>query len=249
MEKTFVVPSGHSYTIREQNGGDDDILSSKVGLDKLMNITNFISSIVVFTTSTNHGKLTPDEAYNLPVLDRNVILIQSRIHSLGKEVEFDFEWKPGIKTGYSQNLNELIFEDYSKFPTEDEIKSKPDAVPYYPTKIFKDIEILTATGKKLLFDRYTNADEVEYINLSLEQQTKNRKLICRNLRLVVDGNPVKVSNFEMFSVSEMREINKVVKDLDPTYDGVIYITNPENPNQRTSLNIFSLDSFFYLEEI
>ena len=90
MEKTFTVPSGHSYTIREQNGGDDDILSSKVWLEKLMNITNFISAIVVSTDYTQSGKLTPEEAFTLPVLDRDVILIQSRIHSLGKDVDFEF---------------------------------------------------------------------------------------------------------------------------------------------------------------
>lgn len=249
MEKTFTVPSGHSYTIREQNGGDDDILSSKVGLEKLMNITNFISAIVVSTDYTQSGKLTPEEAFTLPVLDRDVILIQSRIHSLGKDVDFEFEWKPGIKTNYTQDLEELIFKDYGVIPEKEEIDSKPDAVPYYPIKQFKDIKITTTSGKVFLFDINTNDQEVIYINLPLSEQTKNKKLTCRNLRLVMDGKPVAVTNFEMFSVQEMREINKAIKEVDPIYSGNVFITNPDNPNQRYPINIFSLDSFFYLEEI
>jgi len=249
MEKTFTVPSGHSYTIREQNGADDDILSSKVELEKLMNITNFISAIVVKTDYTESGKLSPEEAYTLPVLDRNVILIQSRIHSLGKDVEFDFEWKKDLKVSYIQDLEELIFTDYSKVPEKEEIMAKPDAVPYYPIKQFKDLKITTTSGKVFLFDIYTNDQEVRYMNLPLAEQTKNKKLTCRNLRLLIDGKPVVVSNFDMFSVQEMKEINKAIKDMDPVYSGYIYINNPDNPNQKYPINIFSLDSFFYLEEI
>ena len=65
----------------------------------------------------------------------------------------------------------------------------------------------------------------------------------------MDGKPVAVTNFEMFSVQEMREINKAIKEVDPIYSGNVFITNPDNPNQRYPINIFSLDSFFYLEEI
>ena len=144
---------------------------------------------------------------------------------------------------------ELIFKDYEVIPEKEEIDSKPDAVPYYPIKQFKDIKITTTSGKVFLYDINTNDQEVVYINLPLSEQTKNKKLTCRNLRLVMDGKPVAVTNFEMFSVQEMREINKKIKEIDPIYSGNVFITNPDNPNQRYPINIFSLDSFFYLEEI
>lgn len=249
MEKTFTVPSGYVYTIREQNGNDDDILSSKVDLDKLMNISNFISAIVVKTDATTTGRLTPEEAFHLPVLDRSVILIQSRILSLGEELEFDFSWDGKEQTDYSQNLNDLIF-NYSETATKEMIASKPEAVPYYPLlNKFKDIPINTTSGKSLLFDILTNDKEVEYINLPLSQQTKNQKLIVRNLRMKVDEAFIKVNNFELFSVKDMVEINKAVKAFDPTFNAAVTISNPNNPIQKVPINIFSLDSFFYLEEI
>ncbi|MFR4338542.1 MAG: hypothetical protein ACLT33_11415 [Lachnospira pectinoschiza] len=79
----FVAPSGYFYEIREQNGADEDILSNPVDARTLMNLTKFISAIVVKTDFTAKGKLSIEDALALPVNDRYAIIIQSRIFSLG----------------------------------------------------------------------------------------------------------------------------------------------------------------------
>lgn len=48
----FTVPSGYKYTIREQNGADDDILSNPVEAATLKNISRFIAAIVINTDYT-----------------------------------------------------------------------------------------------------------------------------------------------------------------------------------------------------
>ena len=53
----FIAPSGFSYTIREQNGEDEEILSNRADARNLMNITKFIASIVVSTDFTTSGHL------------------------------------------------------------------------------------------------------------------------------------------------------------------------------------------------
>lgn len=158
----FVAPSGYFYEIREQNGADEDILSNPVDARTLMNLTKFISAIVVKTDFTAKGKLSVEDALALPVNDRYAIIIQSRIFSLGEEVSFEFDWGKefGGKVMYGQDLHELLFDDYSVSPSEEEVEKKPEAIPYYPMgKKLRDHQIFTSSGKELLFDCMTGESE------------------------------------------------------------------------------------------
>ena len=56
---SFKAPSGFSYTIREQNGEDEDILSNPRDAKDLTNLVKFISSlvmVVVFSFYSERGK-------------------------------------------------------------------------------------------------------------------------------------------------------------------------------------------------
>jgi len=133
----FTGPSGFEYEIREQNGADEDILSNLSDMKTLMNLTKFIAAIVIRTNATPNGKLTVDDALNLPVNDRYAIIFNSRIFSLGEEVEFEYDWgkENGGKVTYGQDLHEFLF-DYSEVPTDNRVfDEKPDAIPYYPKGI------------------------------------------------------------------------------------------------------------------
>ena len=91
---TFTAPSGYEYTIREQNGADDDILSNPSEASTLINISRFIAGIVIDTNSTTNRKLTVEQAHMMPSLDRYAILIKSRILSNGEDLEFEYDWGP-----------------------------------------------------------------------------------------------------------------------------------------------------------
>lgn len=247
----FVAPSGYTYTIREQNGADDDILSNPVEALTLRNISAFIAAIVVNTDFTANGKLTVDQAHNLPSLDRYCILLNSRIFSISNEVEFEHDWgkELGGVVNYTQDLEDYLF-DYSKLPTEEELAEKPHAIPYYPNgKKIKDIQFSTTSGKDIMFDCLTAVGESMVINLPKEKRTKNQELIARNIRLKVGEKYEKVSSFHLFSVKDMMEIRKAIFELDPVFDGICELQNPNDPNLVEPISIVAIKDFFYPGEI
>lgn len=248
---TFMTPSGYEVTIREQNGEDDDILSNPVEAQSMMNLSRFIANIIISCNYNERGKLTPKEAHELPALDRYCILFNSRKFSLGETVDFTYDWgaENGGKQDYTQELDEFLF-DYSRVPTEEEVMAKPNAIPFYPMgNQFKDITFETSTGKKLKFDLLNARAEAYILELPMDQRTKNKELVARNLMLEVDGKWDKVTNFRMFSVKEMREIRNEVIGNDPVFMGLTTIENPKVPGQSTEISIVALKDFFYPGEM
>lgn len=110
----LVAPSGYKYTIREQNGADEDILSNPVDSKDLTNLAKFIAAIVVSTDFTKSGKLTVEQSRAIPALDRNYILIKNRMFSMGDTVEFDYTFNDGTSYGFEQDLNELVLKTIAK---------------------------------------------------------------------------------------------------------------------------------------
>nr|DAO34143.1 MAG TPA: hypothetical protein [Caudoviricetes sp.] len=246
---SFTGPSGYQYEIREQNGADEDILSNLSDMKNLMNITKFISAIVVKTDVTPTGKLTVEDALSLPVNDRYCIIFQSRIFSLGEEVEFEYDWgkENGGKVTYGQDLNEFLF-DFSDSPNEEEMDKKPDAIPFYPYgKRLKDHEVTLDSGKLIKFDCMNGHGEQKLVSMPLDKQTKNAPLLCRNLCLEVDGKWEVVENFAIFTAKDMAQIRKQVASIDPIFKGESHITNPVTGEERTYPIIWA-PSFFYLTE-
>ena len=192
----FITPSGYKFSIREQNGADEDILSNPMDVRNLMNLTKFIQAIVVDTDFTPNRRLTVEDADRIPLNDRYCILFQSRIFSLGDEVEFEYDWgqEGGVQT-YGQSLSEMLFDNYGEFPTEKELAEKPNAIPYYPEQGKRtDYEVTLSSGKVVKFDLLTGAGERMLVTLPIEKQTRNAALIARNLHLQIDGKWEKVTN-------------------------------------------------------
>lgn len=247
----LVAPSGYKYTIREQNGADEDILSNPVDSKDLTNLAKFIAAIVVSTDFTKSGKLTVEQSRAIPALDRNYILIKNRMFSMGDTVEFDYTFNDGTSYGFEQDLNELVFEDYSKAPSEEELDSKPFALPYYPGDCdseghikTKDIEFSLSSGKLLTIDLLNGESERYIINLPESKRTRNSELIAKNLKLNVNGKYERVTNFSCFSVRDMKEIRDFVSAIDPVFTSNIEVENPNNPSEKGIVGIMGVPSFF-----
>ena len=258
----FTLPSGYSCEIREQNGEDEEVLSNPANIKNFMNINEFIAGIVIHTNFTASGKLLVQDVMKLPLLDRAVILINSRIFSLGEELEFNYKWprpensKDQAEFTYTQNLKDYIFDDYGVKPTEEELKAKPDAVPYYlleedkynPGKIkLTDHKFTLSSGKEIMWDVATVESEQYLMKLGLDNISRNKDLIARNLRLNVDGNWEKVQNFKLFSVRDMAEMRKEILASDPSFMGTTDIEDPIT-HSKTQISILTVPTFFYLTE-
>lgn len=245
----FIAPSGYKYVIREENGADEEIISNQAAARDFMNVTNFIASIVVSTNATESGKLTPEEALELPLRDRYVILINSRIFSLGDKVPFSYIW-PGDVTPiyYEQDLKELVY-DYDSIVELD----KPEAVkPYKDSEIlrkigFKGYELTLSSGKAVKFDMATGETERYAAKLPIEKQTRNSELIARNLQLNVNGKWEKVEQFSLFTVRELAEIRTFINEVDEFYPATVEIENP-NTGEKAQFPIFTAPRFFFLTE-
>lgn len=247
----FFVPSGYKYEIREQNGEDEEILSNPKDVRDLMNFTKFIQAIVVKTNFTPSGKLTIQDALRIPVNDRYCILFQSRIFSLGDTVEFSFNWDNNETVEYEQDINELLFPDYSEEArnsiTKEDLDSRPDAIPFYPEGNKFDFEYALESGKRIRFHILDGEGERKLVTLPKEKQTRNSPLLCRNLELYVDGKWEKVQSFAIFTVKETHEIRKRVMEVDPTFEGAIDIENPTT-GDKARFPIITAPGFFFLTE-
>lgn len=246
---TFIAPSGFSYTIREQNGEDEDILSNPRDAKDLTNLVKFIASLVVETNFTERGKLSLEDARKLPLLDKYCILLQNRIFSIGEKIEFDYTFQDGSTYTFEQDLNELLFKDYTQAPSQEELEAKPYALPYYPSfpngdkDKLKNIPFTTASGKELTFDLMDSNSERYLLLLPEEKRTRNAELMARNLKLLVEGKYEKVSNFRMFSIRDMQEIRKTIAEYDPIFGGNIVIENP-NTGAKELFSVLGSPDFF-----
>lgn len=242
----FIGPSGHSFTIREQNGEDENILSNPSDVKNLMNLTKFISAIVVKTNFTKTGKLSIQDSLELPLLDRYCILIKSRIFSLGDTLEFTYRWD-NKEVEYEEDLNLFVFDNYGENPSESELDNKPNAIPYYPLTESQGIVEQLSSGKVISYDILTGKGEQFIITLPESKRTRNAELMARNLKLQVDGTFETVHNFSSFTVREMAEIRRIIKSNDPVFEGLTDIVNPET-GEVIKYPIMASPTFFYLTE-
>ena len=244
---TFKLPSGYEVTIREQNGEDDDILSNPVDARTFMNISKFISGIVTDTDITANRLLSAEDVQKMPSLDRYAIMLNSRIFSLGKILDFSYDWE-GPAEGqvrtldYEVDLQEEFLFDYGTIPTMEEMEAKPNAIPFYPVpKQSKGIQITTKSGKELCFDLLSAEGESYVMNLPAKERTKNQELVARNLQLNVGENYEPVKNFRLFSSQDMMDIRSAVKGTDPVFNGTTQIEDPET-KQRIMVPVMAVDN-------
>lgn len=255
LTHTFVAPSGTEYTIREQNGQDEEILTNMGDIKKGMNINNFLQGIIV-SSSKKAGKLSMQDVMDMPILDRSCILIQSRIFSIGETLEFEYSWpnpqnieKPR-KFEYELDLHEYLFDDYSKPEaiTEEMLLEKPKGIPFYPIRQEEKYYTFDLrSGKKIRFHLANGHSEIYLMKLTDDQRTRNTDLIMRGLELNVEGNWEKVFNFSLFSTKDMRELRKYVNSIDPSADLSTPVQDPET-GEVEEVSIMGLVSFFFPEE-
>ena len=248
---TFVAPSGYEYTIREQNGEDEDILTNPREMRNLLHLSRYISAIVM--DSKPFGKLTFEKALELPLLDRYCILFNSRIFSIGNILEFSYEWTNvtnGVKheVRYEEDLNNYLF-DYSSVPSDEEVNAKPHASPFFldPSILESGQEFTLSSGKVVRWKVATSNSEQYLFKLTDEKRTGNAEIMARGLELLVENKWEKVTNFKLFSVKDMAEIRRQIKTYDPPFLGVSDIMNPDT-GEVVQYPVMAAPGFFLLIE-
>lgn len=248
--KELLLPSGRRMTIREQNGDDDDILSNSELQKDLSNQNNFIQGIVIKADTTS-GKLTKEDILNMLIKDKYFIMFASRIHSIGKMVNFTYDWKKfGGEQQYDDDISKYIWDFSEEFPTKgSEDYNQYRMEPY--TENASDTQIITtSSGKELSFECMRVKGEKDMLELEKAEQTINRELLQRSLMLKTGGGKFElVKNFRFFTKRDMIEIHKRVNSIDPPFMPITEIESPKSGVAPVLFPIIGSNSFFFPEEI
>jgi len=247
--KTFIGPSGHSYTIQEQNGEHDSLLSNISSTMSGDNYDMFVASIVIKTDLTTSGKIMGHDVQNIPSLDFAMIILQSRLHSLGAEIKFTYEWETGKPSRYIEDLK-LYLPDFSLSAEDLElwIKANPLSCPKYPNGNNPLVEFTTTKSNKFKFSIATRGIEKLMLGMDEGDLDINTKLKIRGLKQELEGKWITVTNFQYIKAAEMRQIRGYLDKFDPTFNAVSEITNPVNKMKHT-ISLLELQDFFFPAEI
>lgn len=239
------APDGNVYTLREQNGADDDILSNQAKSKDLTNLLEFISAIVV-KVNLQPKKLSLDEILSLPINVKYGILLKSRIFSLGNILEFEHTWpEEEAAIEYEVDLEQFLFNDYHVVPEVEELLQKEDAIPYYPEGCSTtSIEFSISTGKRLQFDRFNGHSERFILN-KVKELSQNKPLEARNLKVYLNGQWQPVQSFHIFTAREMKEIREEIYGTDPVFSGEFTIAHPSKPQLVEKVVLFGISNFFF----
>lgn len=251
----LLLPSGLTVTIREQNGNDDDVLSSQSKDDLDSNgINRFVAGIIMkndFPFAKTQGKITDKEVLKMPLRDKYFIVVSSRVFSLGNLLKFEWDWQNGeLPIAYEDDLSLYLWDYKKEFPKEGEDNYFKERIKPY-TNVSNDNpvrEFTLTSGKTIRYKLLNGESENFLLKLPLEKRTVNAGLKARKLQLFVEDDWLDVVNFSSFNPREMAEIRRDIEQYDSQFDGITTIENP-NTGQTLDIPLMNIPDFFFPREI
>ena len=236
-ELSFIAPDGINYTIREQNGNDDDVLSTLGDAQQNKSIDKFLAGIII-----GPKRLSWEEIHtSMGVATKYYIVLKSRMFTHGNILLFKHTFQTGEQVEFEEDLS-LYDRDLSK---DEEVKETPGITPVrkYPNGA-SILRQLTIGNKKLLYKLQTSKAEAYMMNIPKENVSKNDELRARELTLIQDGREIKIENFRDFSASEMREIWKDIRANDVDF---ALVTKLQTADKKTTeyVSLLTITEFFF----
>lgn len=242
------MPTGQTFTIRETNGEDDDIISKVADNKDNTAVPNFLSRLIVSEA------VTPEQVIAWPIANKYYLLLKSRIHSLGNLLKFKYAWSiPGTDEtetfNYEEDLNkydaDLKAIMGSADPSKEIAKLADIQIRPYPSPETLEVEKTLSTGKKVRFTRLDSNGEKKSLEKPVDEITKNDELRMRNLKtFTTEHGWIEVQNYKGFTGLEMVEIRNFVMENEVRFEMPMIIQNPRT-KERISIPLISLTDFFY----
>lgn len=235
------VPSGRTFIIREQNGADDEVITSFLNSDdnELVVLDRFLTNLVLHEVVDNEkNEVLLSDVQNLLVRDKYALLIKSRIFSLGESLKFSHKFYPeDVEEEFVEDLRNYVW-DYTKpFPKKGEVDYDRHRIPPYEST--SPLLYSLSSGKQISFELLTAKGEA---NLASGPQHINREL---QVRKISSGTPLQeVNNFEVFSARDMAEIRAKVREHDFLTPLTTEFDNPVT-GEEVSIPLLSLPDFFF----
>ncbi len=241
-KKEIVVPTGKKYIIREQTGYDDEVLSQVASLDDADVINRFLAGIIQQDSEGN--QVSYEDVLKMKLRDKYVILIASRIFSLGETINFEYDWKDGSPVEYYQDdLSQYIWDYTQPFPEPgDPGYVKYRIKPYHPDH--KEEVVFDIDGTTFKFDILDGHGEKYLIKLAKSQVHINQELLARNFSLLDKDQWIKVRNFNQLTARQIAQVRSRVRMYDDNFE---VLTEIEHPTTHIvdEIPIIALRDFFF----
>jgi hypothetical protein len=244
---TFHAPSGHVFTIREQNADDDETISEidpENKSESIKNLNTLLSKIIIDNSVNGKKYLTADEVELLKLKDKYYILLKTRLHSIGKDLKFVYKC-PNKECKKEINFKEDLGKydtDLSKYDAEAP-KYKYQITPYRNGKeLFYDLTL--SSGKKV---RYFNFNVKEEFKLSkLTKISNNTELYARGIQLFNSSTGLyeTLGALNVFSKPDSIEINKHIEENDSQFEMFMEMKCPHCKHEWKSPFLYLKDFFF-----
>jgi len=249
----LLLPSGYKVTIREQDGGDDDVISSYLSQDDMTGpINRFLAGLIIghdFDFLPKKNVVKPVEIRDLLLRDKYFILMASRIFSISESIIFNWDWKNGKPpVSYEEDLVPYLW-DYNKpFPEPGTPGYFKYMIEPYPEKQVKTRELELSKEKRLRYGYLDGHGENYLMKLSDSERSINSGLKARGIEIFDNNEWVPIKNFKGFKTWEMAKIRDDVDKFDKQFDGMTDIKNPHT-NEIVSIPLLSITDFFFPREI
>jgi hypothetical protein len=235
------VPSGDTFSIREQNGNDDDLLS-RPDVDEATTINRYIAAIV--QAGPEGKRLTLADVEKLLLRDKYTILFKSRIFSLSENLIFGYKWDPEAESiEYMVDLKEYVWDYKTPLPgLLDEKYSIRRIVPYPVDG--REVKFSLTSGQEVSFEFLDGVGEKYLLGIKQTDRSINKQLVARAFKVNDGTKMVTVKNFQTFSSKDMMEIRNKMEEVDPPMEGTTSITNPDT-QESIELPIIAIKDFYY----
>lgn len=250
--ETTILPTSKSVSFREQNGGDDEILSKMGDAGTGDNVTKFIRDLVK-KVDGQEVTLTLAQVDLWPVKDKYALMIKSRIHSLGKELEFQHKCtKCDQETKCEEDLSQYDW-DYSKpFPAVDDFEYAAHSKaprPYDMAVINADgwIYLTTSSKHEIRYKLLDGMGEKSLLEVKQDSLSKLLEMKARGLQWKDETSQyITVQDYRIFSAKDMKEIRTDIMAKDTPFVGLSMLPC-KNPKcgQIDMANIISEPAFFF----
>lgn len=224
--KEVMLPSGFSITLREQTGEDEDTLSRLGDVEDGSSYHKFLSALIIGSSIPDKTRFSANEIAEWPTVDKYYAILESRIHSLGHEMIFDYECTNEkcnkLKTEQIQDLREFTWDLTKGNPPIDVpfLDNKPQLLPHGSKR---DFEATTSFGVDIKYNLLTGMGELKTLTKKRKDISRNDELRGRNLAYKgPNGEWIELNNFRLWVSREMKEIRGIV--LGDDYNQNFYTT-------------------------
>lgn len=248
---TRTLASGRVISLRESNGEDEGVLSNYGDSESGRNIPGYLARVIVDEKDGWRNPYTTADIMLWGINDKYHAMLISRIHSLGSEMRFKWEFDDD-RDKFPTLVEDLSLYDwdFSKGapPKEGEPGFFYERIKPYPMGMQEKIELMLSSKKQVRYTILNSIGEKKALDKDQASLNRNDMFLLRNLEWRNEQDMWQpIENFNIFSSREMAEMRRDVEKNDPTFTMRMELKSPLG--KLSYIPIIKVSDFFFPGEI